>query len=92
MCDNGKCFFSFYEINYNNFELHYSLLKEPKLQENSKHIKQNEMQKREQKVKLRNGLSLCFYYRVFRRHASTLTTNLVCFFFASKFFYFFSLN
>ena len=54
--------------------------KEPKLQKNSKQIKQNEMQKRGQKVKFRNGLSLYFYYKVFQRNVSTLTTNLVSFF------------
>ena len=31
MCDNGKYFFLLYKINYNIFELHYSLQKEPKL-------------------------------------------------------------
>ena len=46
------------------------------------------MQKQEQKVKLRNRLSLYFYYKVFQRNALNLTTNLVSYFFALKVFFF----
>ena len=61
MCDNGKYFFYFIRlINYSIFELHYSLQKEQKLQKKSKQMQQNDTQKREQKVKLENGLSLYF--------------------------------
>ena len=50
------------------------------------------MQKQEQKVKLRNGLLLYFYYKVFQRNTLNLTTNLVSYFFALKFLFFFSLT
>ena len=82
-------FHLFHKINYKIFQLHYSPLKEPKLQKNSKQIKENEMQKRGQKVKLGNGLSLYLYYKVFQRNVSTLTTNLVSIFSALKFLIFF---
>ena len=54
-------FLLYYEINYNIFELHYSLLKEPKLQENRKQIQQNEMQKREQKVKIKESRYIALF-------------------------------
>ena len=45
------------KINYNIFELHYSLQEELMLKK-GKQMQENNMQKGEQKVKLRNGLLL----------------------------------
>ena len=60
MYNNGNYFFYFIRlINYNIFEFIISS-KKAKVTKRSKQIQQNEMQNREQKVKLRNELSLYF--------------------------------
>ena len=87
-------FLLLYKINYNVFELHYSLQKEPELQKRAKNAV-----KRDAKTRTKssveewiNVILLIPYYKVFQGSASASTSNLVSFFFDFKFFDFFSLN
>ena len=93
MCDNGKYFFYFIRlINYNIFELHYSLQKE-----------QTNAAKRYAKTRTKSSVKkwiivilLIPYYKALQGNASTsISSSLVSFFFALKFFFcfvFFELN
>ena len=96
MCDNGKYFFLLYKINYNIFELHYSLQKEPKLKKEQtnavkRHVKARTKSQVEKWVIV---MLLIPHYKVLQENAWISTRSLVSIFFTLKFFNFcfFELN